>query len=78
MKTSAVKLSDISYSGISGTSKSEQVINLSCSQSVGCSNIGIDRVYIKSSTPGKRVYANCINAHGKYTHTKPAVKCLLP
>ncbi|KAL2493456.1 putative polygalacturonase [Abeliophyllum distichum] len=73
-----VAISDVTYSGISGTSVAENVINLSCSQSVGCSNIKLDRVYITSSTPGKKVYANCVNAHGKSTHTKPAVNCLLP
>ncbi|KAL2516584.1 putative polygalacturonase [Forsythia ovata] len=76
--TSTVAISDVTYSGITGTSVAENVINLSCSQSVGCSNIKLDRVYITSSTPGKKVYANCVNAHGKSTHTKPAVKCLLP
>ncbi|KAL6996552.1 endo-polygalacturonase [Sarracenia purpurea var. burkii] len=76
-KTSAIKLSDITYSAIMGTSTAEQVINLKCSQSVGCTNIVLNRVYISSTTPGKRVYAACYNAHGRATNTKPAVKCLL-
>ncbi|CAA3025464.1 probable polygalacturonase At3g15720 [Olea europaea subsp. europaea] len=76
--TSTVAISDISYTAITGTSLDEQVIDLSCSQSVGCTNIKLDRVYITSSTPGKKVYANCVNAHGKSSHTRPAVNCLLP
>ncbi|WOH09854.1 hypothetical protein DCAR_0729314 [Daucus carota subsp. sativus] len=76
--TSAVELSDIRYTSISGTSGTDQVINLSCSRSHGCTNISIERVYIKSTTPGKRVYAKCINAHGTWSHTVPDVKCLLP
>ncbi|KAL8472413.1 hypothetical protein ACS0TY_029571 [Phlomoides rotata] len=76
--TSAVAISDVSFTAISGTSIAENVINLSCSQTIGCSNIKLDRVYIKSSTPGKKVSAKCFNAHGKATHTKPAVNCLLP
>lgn len=78
MKTTAVELNDIRYKSISGTSRTDQVINLSCSGSRGCTNIRIERVYIKSMTPGKRVYANCVNAHGTWFHTIPDVKCLLP
>ncbi|XP_052176544.1 probable polygalacturonase At3g15720 isoform X2 [Diospyros lotus] len=77
-KTSAVQLSDISYYGIVGTSATDSAINLSCSQvGAGCTNIKLDRVYIASATPGRRAYATCFNAHGRATHTKPAVKCLL-
>ncbi|KAL7139972.1 hypothetical protein ABFS83_09G089000 [Erythranthe nasuta] len=76
--SSSVAISDISFIAISGTSIAENVINLSCSQSIGCKNIKLDRVYLTSSTPGKKVSANCNNAHGIATHTRPAVKCLLP
>ncbi|PIN16144.1 Polygalacturonase [Handroanthus impetiginosus] len=76
--TSAVAISDVSFTAINGTSIAENVINLSCSQTIGCRNINIDRVYITSSTPSKKVLANCFNAHGRATHTKPTVKCLLP
>ncbi|KAL3631761.1 hypothetical protein CASFOL_024745 [Castilleja foliolosa] len=76
--TSTVAISDVSFTAISGTSIASNVINLSCSQIIGCTNIKLDRVYITSSTPGNKVYANCHNAHGKATHTKPIVNCLLP
>ncbi|KAK4735644.1 hypothetical protein R3W88_009905 [Solanum pinnatisectum] len=75
--TAAVALSDITFRGILGTSLMDEVINLSCSETVGCKNILVDRVYI-SSVNGNPVHAKCINAHGRYTHTSPAVKCLLP
>ncbi|CAN4086385.1 unnamed protein product [Withania somnifera] len=75
--TDAVALSDITFRGILGTSLMDEVINLSCSETVGCKNILVDRVYI-SSVNGNPVHAKCINAHGRYTHTRPAVKCLLP
>ncbi|CAL5401287.1 unnamed protein product [Camellia sinensis] len=69
----------LSYSGIMGTSTADEVINLSCSQSgsSGCTDISLDCVYIASTIPGKKTYANCFNAHGRSTHTKPTVKCLL-
>ncbi|KAG5537569.1 hypothetical protein RHGRI_024877 [Rhododendron griersonianum] len=77
-QTSAVELSDITYSGINGTSTADDAINLSCSQSAGCTGISIDHVNITSANLGKRTYANCFNAHGTCTHTVPPVKCLLP
>ncbi|MFS8025041.1 putative endo-polygalacturonase [Helianthus anomalus] len=49
--TSAIKLSDISYSGIMGTSMMDSVINLSCSESVACTNIAMDNVYISLVIP---------------------------
>ncbi|XP_071689104.1 probable polygalacturonase At3g15720 [Rutidosis leptorrhynchoides] len=77
-KTSAVKLSDITYRGISGTSMMENVINLSCSKTVACTNIVMDRVYIKSAIQGRTVYGSCTNAHGRASHVKPSFNCLKP
>ncbi|KAI3803462.1 hypothetical protein L1987_31614 [Smallanthus sonchifolius] len=76
--TSAIKLSDISYSGIMGTSNMDNVINLSCSESVACTNIAMDNVYISSVTPGRKVFGKCINAHGRISHVKPLFNCLKP
>ncbi|MFS7980636.1 putative endo-polygalacturonase [Helianthus anomalus] len=78
MKARAVKLSDITFSGISGTSNMENVINLSCSKTVACTNIVVNSVYIKSAIPGRKVYASCINAHGRASHVKPYLNCLKP
>ncbi|XP_048129473.1 probable polygalacturonase At3g15720 [Rhodamnia argentea] len=76
-KTSGIRVSDISYSAIYGTSVTDKVINLSCDQNFGCSNIVLDHVYIKSTVPKTKAYPYCFNAHGRYSHTKPAVTCLL-
>lgn len=76
-ETSGIRVSDISYSVIYGTSVTDKVINLSCDQNFGCSNIVLDHVYITSTVPNKKAYSYCFNAHGKYSHTRPAVTCLL-
>ncbi|KAL7598470.1 hypothetical protein Lser_V15G25154 [Lactuca serriola] len=76
--TTAVKLSDITFRGIAGTSNMDNVINISCSKSVACTNIVVDSVYIKSAIPGRKVYGTCINAHGRASHVKPSLKCLKP
>ncbi|KAD6794553.1 hypothetical protein E3N88_05449 [Mikania micrantha] len=74
---SAVNLSDITYKAISGTSNTDNVINLSCSKTVACTNIVMDSVRIKSAIPGRKVYGTCINAHGRATHVKPYLDCLI-
>ncbi|XP_028186858.1 probable polygalacturonase At3g15720 isoform X3 [Glycine soja] len=76
-QTRAIKISDVTYKGIVGTSLTDKAINLSCDQNVGCSNIVLDHVYITPSVPGQKVFSYCHNAHGIATHTKPSVKCLL-
>ncbi|KAK7271173.1 hypothetical protein RJT34_26838 [Clitoria ternatea] len=76
-QTQGIKVSDVTYKGIVGTSLMEKAINLSCDQNVGCSNIVLDHVYIKPAVAGQKVFSFCNNAHGRATHTKPAVNCLL-
>ncbi|XP_027929441.1 probable polygalacturonase At3g15720 [Vigna unguiculata] len=76
-KTASIKVSDITYKGIVGTSLTDKAINLSCDENVGCSNIVLDHIYITSAVPGQKVFSFCHNAHGTATHTKPSVKCLL-
>ncbi|KAM7483652.1 hypothetical protein LguiB_008235 [Lonicera macranthoides] len=71
-QTSAIKVSDVTYRGILGTSKTDQVINLSCSETVACTNIVIDHVYIKTTDPARKAQAYCLNAHGSWGHARPA------
>ncbi|KAG4178936.1 hypothetical protein ERO13_A10G075000v2 [Gossypium hirsutum] len=75
-ETSGIRISDVSYRSIIGTSTTDKVINLSCDQNVGCTNIQFNYVYITSTVPGKKAYAFSFNAHGNYTHTRPVVKGL--
>ncbi|EXB67309.1 putative polygalacturonase [Morus notabilis] len=76
--TSAVKVSDITYTGVYRTSMTEDTINLSCDKDVGCTNIVLDHVNITSSSSKVKTYASCLNAHGKSFDTLPRVRCLLP
>ncbi|XP_038999711.1 probable polygalacturonase At3g15720 [Hibiscus syriacus] len=77
-ETMGIKISDVTYSSITGTSITDKVINLSCDHNVGCTNIHFRNVYIKSTVPGKKAYSFAFNAHGNYTHTRPVVTGLLP
>ncbi|KAJ0030345.1 hypothetical protein Pint_12381 [Pistacia integerrima] len=74
--SSAVKVSDVTYSGVQGTSAEEQAITLNCSDEIGCFNIKMKKIKISSSVPGKKTHAYCNNAHGTSTLTTP--KCPLP
>ncbi|KAG9150952.1 hypothetical protein Leryth_003069 [Lithospermum erythrorhizon] len=74
--TSAVAFSEISYVGIIGTSTTDDVIDLSCSQANSCKNIVLDHVYLASITRDKLASVKCFNAHGTASHVKPALNCL--
>nr|DAD27149.1 TPA_asm: hypothetical protein HUJ06_028617 [Nelumbo nucifera] len=74
--TSAVEVSDVTYSGIIGSSTSEDVISLRCSESVACTNIVMNYVNITTTAPGKEARSYCLNAHGSSKNTNPPVSCL--
>ncbi|KAL6334118.1 hypothetical protein AAG906_004549 [Vitis piasezkii] len=75
--TSGVKLSDISFTRVIGTTTTKNAINLSCSKSVACTNILLNHVNIKSAYSEDVVSSYCINAHGRFSDSVPPVDCLL-
>ncbi|KAL8458032.1 hypothetical protein ACS0TY_035782 [Phlomoides rotata] len=76
-KTSAVKVSDVRYYGLHGTSTGKNAaIDFSCSQTVPCTNIILDDVDIKSDAPYHSASAHCTNAHGHARALNPSLDCL--
>ncbi|PON76979.1 Glycoside hydrolase [Trema orientale] len=72
----AVKVSDVTYRGFSGTSLTEEAIRLDCCK-LGCSGIVMEKVKLTpASTLGRKVTSYCKNAHGKSSSTMPNVPCL--
>ncbi|XP_050920526.1 polygalacturonase ADPG1 [Lathyrus oleraceus] len=69
---SAVKVSDVRYYGIKGTSASDVAINLKCES---CFNVVLDQINIVSSQPKKKAQSYCKNFHGKIGSTIPKVNC---
>ncbi|KAL6006311.1 hypothetical protein ACLOJK_040358 [Asimina triloba] len=65
-KTSAVKVSNVEFVGIHGSTTEEVPISLACSQTVGCTGITLGNVRL-SSANGKRLTSYTLNAHGKTT-----------
>ncbi|EOY15234.1 Pectin lyase-like superfamily protein, putative [Theobroma cacao] len=75
---SAVKISNVTFSGFQGTSATDVAIKLDCSSIVPCTDITLNNNTITSSTPGKNVTSECNNVRGSSTLTKPIVPCLPP
>ncbi|GKV22256.1 hypothetical protein SLEP1_g32138 [Rubroshorea leprosula] len=72
-----IKVSDVAFSDLHGTSANEVAISLNCNEgSGGCSNILMDGVRITPAVPGMNLHAICSNAHGKVTSATPDVPCL--
>ncbi|XP_057774789.1 probable polygalacturonase At3g15720 [Salvia miltiorrhiza] len=75
-KVSGVKVSNVRYSGLHGTSMAKNAtINLSCSETVPCTGILLDNVNIKS-VDAHASLAHCTNAHGTAHACTPAINCL--
>ncbi|KAK8508448.1 hypothetical protein V6N12_020229 [Hibiscus sabdariffa] len=75
-KASAIKVSDVTYSDIQGTSASKQAIDLDCDNVVGCTNIVMKNIHITPSADAPKIYSFCNNAHGTAFDVSPKVKCL--
>ncbi|EOA22760.1 hypothetical protein CARUB_v10003473mg [Capsella rubella] len=69
-----VKVSDVRYTRIHGSSASDQAITLNCDADLGCAGIVMDHVNMISSTSGHKVFASCKNAQGSFYASK--VSCL--
>lgn len=61
-----VKVSDIRYTRIHGSSASSEAITMNCEAGLGCVDIVMDHVNIVSAKSGHKVSASCKNVHGKY------------
>ncbi|KAK7315564.1 hypothetical protein VNO77_34117 [Canavalia gladiata] len=71
----AVRVSDISYHNVRGTSSSAHAVKLHCDKTIGCTNIVLKMINISSAT-GEETYASCKNAKGVCSSCIPHVPCL--
>ncbi|KAH8518279.1 hypothetical protein H0E87_000215 [Populus deltoides] len=74
-KTSAVKISEIMYRNISGTTKSEKAMTFACSDSVPCSNIVLSNVNLEMEDSTVETYCNSAEGFG-YGIVHPSADCL--
>ncbi|KAK8664168.1 hypothetical protein V6N13_083967 [Hibiscus sabdariffa] len=60
-----VRIKDVSYSGLVGTSKTKVAINLNCSEAVPCTGITLDNIRLASATKKiGELTSSCNNAYG--------------
>ncbi|XP_065630483.1 polygalacturonase QRT2-like [Quercus suber] len=71
-----VKINNVLYSKIRGTSKSEVAVNFNCSENVACTAIKLSNTELISSTTGKQVSSSCNNAFGEAKGTVEPKSCL--
>ena len=74
---SAVEISNVTFKNVYGTSVDEIAVDLVCSDHIGCTNIVLNNIDIKSAIPGKQTISRCNNARGStFSPCIPIVPCL--
>ena len=68
-------MSNVTYREVHGTSANENAIILNCSRA-RCTNIIMNNVNIRTSTPDTEAKSVCQNADGRAISVIPPVPCL--
>ncbi|KAL5975814.1 hypothetical protein ACLOJK_020142 [Asimina triloba] len=75
-QTEGVKISDVSYKNMRGTSSTDIAINFMCSETVACTRIHLQDIRLGSIGQKKTTSAYCFNAHGSIDGiVVPTVPC---
>ncbi|XP_068636744.1 probable polygalacturonase At1g80170 [Aristolochia californica] len=74
-QTSAVKISQVMYRNISGTSKTPKAMKFACSDAVPCSNIVLSNINLETENGKAETYCNCATGFN-YGTVQPAADCL--
>ena len=72
---SRVKLSDIYFKNIKGTSSSEVAVSLECSKGIPCQNIYLEDVHLDLSSGDKLSTSLCSNVRAKFIGTQIPPPC---
>ncbi|CAK7357352.1 unnamed protein product [Dovyalis caffra] len=74
-QTSAVKISEIMYRNISGTTNSAKAMKFACSDTVPCSNIVLSNINLEKEDGTAETYCNSAEGFG-YGFVHPSADCL--
>ncbi|KAI3953952.1 hypothetical protein MKW98_017776 [Papaver atlanticum] len=75
-QTSAVKISNVRYNHVYGTSNKERAVVLARSETVPCTDISLKHIDLTSSTDGKATVSYCLDAYGEsHGEVVPNVLC---
>ncbi|KAL4571491.1 hypothetical protein LXL04_018251 [Taraxacum kok-saghyz] len=66
-----VKISDVVYKNLQGTSSSKIAIDLNCSKAVPCTGITMENINLVGLQQGRPVTASCTNAQGREIGVNP-------
>ncbi|KAG1326801.1 exopolygalacturonase [Cocos nucifera] len=72
--SSKVKISDIHFRNITGTSKTPVAVNLECSQGIPCEKVSLQDVDLKF-TGQNSTFATCLNVKAQYSGTQNPPPC---
>ncbi|XP_050261315.1 exopolygalacturonase-like [Quercus robur] len=75
MAPSRVKISDIYFKNIRGTSSSKVAVALECSKGMPCQNIYLENVHLDLSSGEKHATSTCKNVRAKYIGTQLPPPC---
>ncbi|CAF2068398.1 probable polygalacturonase At3g15720 isoform X1 [Brassica napus] len=75
VKGNAVKVSDVTFRYIEGTSASKIAIKLDCDENQGCHNIVMEHIKLTSAKPGKKLSAYCKFADVKASFVNIHINC---
>ncbi|EOX98928.1 Pectin lyase-like superfamily protein isoform 3 [Theobroma cacao] len=75
MGTSQVKLSDIYFKKIKGTSSSAVAVTLECSKGIPCQDIYLEDVHLDLASGEKQATSTCKNVRAKYIGTQIPPPC---
>ncbi|XP_062177997.1 exopolygalacturonase-like isoform X1 [Alnus glutinosa] len=75
MAPSRVKISDIYFKNIRGTSSSKVAVALECSKGMPCQNIYLEDVHLDLSSGEKHATSTCKNVRAKYIGTQIPPPC---
>ena len=62
---SAVKVSNVKFVNVMGTSKRETAVKIECSKTVPCEDIVLDTIHLRSSQEKKKATSYSSNARGE-------------
>ncbi|CAN6453275.1 unnamed protein product [Victoria cruziana] len=72
---SRVKISDITFSNIQGTSTTPVAVSLSCSKAFPCQNVNLKEINLSYKGPGGPISSSCENIKATYSGTQVPDPC---
>lgn len=73
---SLVKISNVTFKNIFGTSSSKVAVNFKCSRAEPCDKVTLDNINLTYNGPGGPAVSSCVNVEGNSIGTQMPPDCL--